>query len=130
MKPSSISNHVLQEVVAKIKAEMHETEEHDSILRDTVEGIKHFSWDTITLELQRKVPTLMQFLCLLVNMQASYMYLSPSFKFLLSISTSKVSPLKVSSHAELFHFNMLVYGNWSSKQVQIQYLFKCQLCVS
>ena len=130
MKPSSISNHVLQEVVAKIKAEMHETEEHDSILRDTVEGIKHFSWDTITLELQRKVPTLMQFLCLLVNMQASYMYLSPSFKFLLSISTSKVSPLKAWSHAELFHFNMLVYGNWSSKQVRIQHLFKCQLCVS
>ena len=59
MKLSSVSNHVLQEVATKIKAEMRQlaSEEHDFILRNTVEGIKHFSWDTITLKLQRKVAT-------------------------------------------------------------------------
>ena len=43
------------------------TSKDDSILRDTVEAVKHFSWDTVTIELQMKTPTLMQLLRSLVR---------------------------------------------------------------
>ena len=35
---------------------------HDSILRDFVEGVKQFSWDTVWLELSRNIPSLMSLL--------------------------------------------------------------------
>ena len=41
--------------------------EHDSIFRDNIEAVKHFSWDTVWLELQNKMPTLLQLLELLVK---------------------------------------------------------------
>ena len=37
-----------------------------SILRDTNEAVKRFSWETVMLELQKNVPTLIKFLQLLV----------------------------------------------------------------
>jgi len=40
---------------------------HDSILRDTVEAVKHFSWETVWLELCKMVPTLMSFFMKLVR---------------------------------------------------------------
>ena len=44
---------VITKLVAKIKAEMRKlsSKEHDSILRDTIEAVKHFHWDTVMLEL-------------------------------------------------------------------------------
>lgn len=119
MKSSSISNHVLQEVAAKIKAEMRQlaSEEHDSILRDTVEGIKHFSWDTITLELQRKVPTLMQLLCLLVKKPAI------SKPFISCLASQLVKDRHPKLGLMQRAVSVMLYGNGSSKQVRIQYLF-------
>ena len=43
------------------------SQSHDSILRDTHEGIKHFSWNTIWTELMAEAPTLMMLLSLIVR---------------------------------------------------------------
>ena len=69
VKSAPTSDKVMREVARKIKKEMNDiaTSEHDSILRDTVEAVKHFSWDTVTIELQMKTPTLMQLLHSLVR---------------------------------------------------------------
>ena len=42
----------------KIKMEMREisSKSHDSILRDVVEAVKHFHWDTVMMELAKKLP--------------------------------------------------------------------------
>ena len=60
---------IMGEVARTIKREMAciSSSDHDSILRDNVEAVKKFSWDTVTLELQSKVPTLMLLLLSLVR---------------------------------------------------------------
>ena len=40
---------------------------HDSILRDSIEAVKHFSWETVWLELCKMLPTLMSLLMELVR---------------------------------------------------------------
>lgn len=40
---------------------------HDSILRDSVEAVKHFNWETVRLELLQQTPTLMSLLTQLVG---------------------------------------------------------------
>ena len=39
---------------------------HDSILKDWYEAVKHFSWETVWVELTTNVPTLMKILSALV----------------------------------------------------------------
>ena len=55
---------IVKKLAVQIKSEMKNisSADHDSILRDSVEAIKHFHWDTVFLELQNKVPTLMSLL--------------------------------------------------------------------
>ena len=64
-----ISKSIISEVSMKIKSEMKDisSKRHDSILRDTIEAVKRFHWDTIWLELQQKMPTLMSLLSQLVR---------------------------------------------------------------
>ncbi len=50
--------------------------DHDSILRDTIEAVKHFSWETVSLELEKKVPTLMSLLRLLVRNPTSWPFIA------------------------------------------------------
>ena len=52
--------HMLNALTSKMKKEIKNIcqLDHNSILRDDIEGIKHFSWETICLELERHVPTL------------------------------------------------------------------------
>ena len=68
MKSAATSDKVIREVARVIK-EMKDLAsiDNDSILRDTVEAVKHFSWETITSELQKKVPSLMRLLQCLVK---------------------------------------------------------------
>ena len=56
--------HVLYSVVKNIKTELKHigSLDHNSILRDTNEGVRQFSWETVWLELNKNVPTLMKFL--------------------------------------------------------------------
>lgn len=58
------SDRVLREIAKTIKDEMKSlaSMERDSILRDNIEAVKHFSWETIYLELEATVPTLIQLL--------------------------------------------------------------------
>lgn len=95
-------------------------EEHDSILSDTVKGIKHFGWDTITLELQRKVPTLMQILRLLVKKPAiAKPFISCLASKLLKDRHPKLSLMQRA-------VSVMLYGNGSSKIVcLIVQVFKC-----
>ena len=55
---------VLNEICRKIRYEMKElsSEASDSVLRDNVEAVKQFHWDTIRMELEKMLPTLMTFL--------------------------------------------------------------------
>lgn len=60
---------VLSKLASKIIAEMKElsSDAHNSILRDQVEAVKHFHWDTVMLELLQKCPTLMTLLSKVVQ---------------------------------------------------------------
>ncbi len=63
------SKTLITKIASKIKAEMRilSSDDSDSILRDTVEAVKNFSWETIRLELNQHTPTLMSLLSLIVN---------------------------------------------------------------
>ena len=52
---------IITEVAINIKSEVKDisSNSHGSVLKDTVQGVKHFSWETITLEILNKMPTLM-----------------------------------------------------------------------
>lgn len=59
------SDKVLREIARTIKQEMKtlaRSMEHDTILRDNIEAVKNFSWDTVFMELNEKVPTLIRLL--------------------------------------------------------------------
>ena len=59
---------VISQIATKIKAEMKDisSDAHDSTLRDLIEAVKHFHWETIMLELSHKIPTLLSLLSQLV----------------------------------------------------------------
>ena len=67
-----MSKSIISEVATKIKSEMKDlsSDAHDSILRDSMEAVKHFHWDTVMLELLDKIPTLMSLLSQLVRRPA------------------------------------------------------------
>ena len=50
---------VIRKLASKIRAEMKSLSggDHDSILRDTIEAVKNFHWETVMLELLKKVQT-------------------------------------------------------------------------
>lgn len=55
---------VITEVIKHIQNEMKAicSDKHDSILRDSIDGIKQFSWNTVWVEMITKMPTLMKLL--------------------------------------------------------------------
>ncbi len=69
VKNEATSEKDLREVGLIVKKEMKDpaSVQSDSILQDTVEAVKHFSWETIIFELQSKVPTLIKLLQYLVK---------------------------------------------------------------
>ncbi len=58
------SDRILLEVARKIKSEMKfmGSVDNDSILRDSIQALKQFSWDTVYLELEANIPTLVKLL--------------------------------------------------------------------
>ena len=56
------SGRIICQVAQKIKTEMKHisSDAHDAILRDNVEAVKYFHWDTVMLELQTTLITLLQ----------------------------------------------------------------------
>ena len=64
MRTPSTFDRLIREIAKKIKKEMKSLAslDHDSILRDDFEALKHFSWETVYLELEKNVPTLIKLL--------------------------------------------------------------------
>ena len=108
-----LAKSVLSQVANKIKAEMKHMSSgrHDSILRDTVEAVKHFSWETVNLELTREVPTLVVLLSQLVARPSER---KPLLCFLTSvILKSRHQHLCLVQRA----VSVMMYGNGTAKQV-------------
>ena len=63
------SGAVISSIARQVKGEIHQlcSVEHDTVLRDCIEAVKFFNWETIRLELEQKVPTLMILLKSLVK---------------------------------------------------------------
>ena len=110
---------IVKKLAVKIKSEMKNisSADHDSILRDSVEAIKHFHWDTVFLELQNKVPTLMSLLKQIVKLPAEK-------KSLLCFLGSQLLKSR-HQHMGLVQraISVMLYGNGTAKQV-------CLLCKS
>lgn len=113
VKSAPTSDKVMREVAKTIKKEMADIASlrSDSLLRDTVEAVKHFSWSTLTLELQAKAPTLMSLLRTLVRNPVN------SKPFIASIACQ----LLKDSHPKLGLMqravSVMLYGNGTSKNV-------------
>jgi len=108
-----ISKGILAKIVAKIKSEMRDISStaHDSILRDTVEAVKHFHWETVFLELEKKLPTLMSFLSQLVGTQ-------PQRKPLLCLVSSQLLKARHQKMGLVQRaVSVMMYGNCTTKQV-------------
>lgn len=115
VQSSPTSGKVMREVMRTIKREMRELSslDQDSILRDNVEAVKHFSWETVTLELQHKLPTLIQLLCCLVRNQ-SKPFISSLACQLLKDNHPKLGLMQRA-------VSVLLYGNGTSKHVSPEY---------
>ena len=99
----------LLQVANKIKSEMKavSSDAHDSILRDTVEGVKHFSWETVWLELSKNMPTLISLLSQIVRQGR------PLISFLSSqLLKSRHQRLCLVQRA----ISVMMFGNGAAKQ--------------
>ena len=109
----STSKSVLDKVAIRIKSEMKalSSTKHDSILRDSVEAVKHFHWDTVMIELSRNLPTLMSLLSRLVGHPADR---NPLLCLMASqILKSRHQHLGLVQRA----VSVMMYGNGTAKQV-------------
>lgn len=110
--PSSTSTIV--EMARKIRAEMKRlsSDVHDSILRDTVTAVKQFHWDTVMLEYEKMLPTLVM---LLRNLIPKPMNKKPLICFVASLLLkSRHQRMGLVQRA----VSIMLYGNGSSKQVR------------
>ena len=109
----TLAKSVISQVANKVKTEMKDVSSgrHDSILRDTVEAVKRFSWETVNLELTDKVPTLMALLSQLVPYPSER---KPLLCFLASvILKARHKHLCLVQRA----VSVMMYGNGTAKQV-------------
>ena len=109
-----MSAKVLLEVTRKIKRELRamSSDDHSSILRDTTEAVKHFSWETVMLELEHSAPTLIKFLQLLVPQPLNR---KPLICFIASlILKARHQRLCLVQRA----VSVMLYGNGVGKQVR------------
>ena len=108
--------YTVAELSRKILLEMRELSSapHDSILRDTVEAVKNFHWDTVLLKYKKMIPTLVMLLEALLPKRANT---KPLICFVASL-------LVKSRHQRLClvqrAVSVMLYGNGSSKQVRIR----------
>ena len=104
---------MLKEVCGAIKVEMKQlsSDKHDSVLRDNIEAVKHFHWDTVMLEMEKMIPTLISILKHLVP--------SPSQnKPLVALIASQLLKARHQRMGLVQRaVSVMLYGNGSSKQV-------------
>jgi L1 cell adhesion molecule like protein len=101
---------LIQEMACQIKKEMKHvcSESHDSILRDSVDGVKQFSWETVWVELQRNIPTLITLLEELVSNDR------PLLCLIVSMLLKKRYPKMGLVQRAI---SILLYGNGTNAQV-------------
>ena len=108
-----LSKSVITQLAARIKSEMKylSSDANDSVLRDTVEAVKDFSWETVRLEFNRHLPTVMSFLSMIVNKPSERI---PLMCFIASL-------LLKCQHQRLClvqrAVSVMLYGNGCAKQV-------------
>ena len=119
VKSAPTSSKVLREIALRIKREMNElaTVEHHSILQDNVEAVKHFSWETVILELRRKVPTLMHLLAMLVKKT------SESSAFMASLACQILKDQHPKLGLMQRAVSVMLYSYGTSKQVSCCFLY-------
>ena len=108
-----VGKYILNEVIKLIKREIKIicSMSHDSILRDNIEAVNHFSWETVWLELLANVPILMQILSALIpNPQDDKPLLCLIASMLLKRRLPKMGLVQRA-------ISLLLYGNGNSKQV-------------
>ena len=108
-----MSKSIIAEIATKIKSEMKalSSDAQDSILRDSVEAVKHFHWETVMLELLHNTPTLMSLLSQLVRRPAVQ---KPLLCFLASqLLKSRHHHMGLVQRA----VSVMMYGNGTAKQV-------------
>jgi len=95
----------------KIRAERRKlcSLDHNSVLRNTSEAVKHFSWKVVLEELQSNMPTLVKFLKRMFS-QCSSPILCMVVSQLLKFVSSKMALVQRA-------ISVLIYGNGASKQV-------------
>jgi len=104
---------IIPKLAIKIRGEMKRasSRDHDSILRDSVEAIKHFHWETVRLELVQQLPTLMSLLAHLVGRPSER---SPLLCLLASIILKcRHQPMALVQRA----ISVMLYGHGTAKQV-------------
>ena len=110
MKSQAVYKPMVTELSRKCKTEMRDltSSEHDSILRDTREAVKRFSWETVMLE---KLPTLVLLLKGIIPFPQNQ---RPLLCLLLSqIVKSRHQRLCLVQRV----ISVMFYGNGTSKQV-------------
>ena len=113
------------EVAKRVRKEMKEicAKTHNSILRDSHEVVKCFSWQTIWLEYVQKMPTLLNLLSNLVSdVEKS--------KSLLCLIISMILKDRVKQMFLVQRgISVLMYGNGTTKQVCL-FIHIVHVCVS
>lgn len=104
---------IIVKIALRIKEEMKKlsSKSHDSVLRDSIEGVRCFHWETVRLELVQNVPTLTALLSLLVGKSTQR---SPLLCMLASmILKSRHQHMGLVQRA----VSVMLYGNGTAKQV-------------
>ena len=105
------SEHVISVITQQMREEMKEicSKKHNSMLRDSHEAVKMFSWETIWLELEAKLPIMFNFFQKLLP-KAEKKFLA----FLMSLILKKRC-----KHMSLVQraISVVLYGNAAKKQV-------------
>ena len=107
MKSQAVYKPMVTELSRKCKTDMRDlaSSEHDSILRDTREAVKRFSWETVMLEFERKLPTLVLLLFLTPQIRDHF--------YACFIVKSRHQRLCLVQRV----ISVMFYGNGTSKQV-------------
>lgn len=87
------------------------SDSHDSILRDRLEAVKHFAWDTVYLEYCKMIPTLIMFLENFIPKPSSKrMLICFVASILLKCRHQRMSLVQRA-------ISIMLYGNGSTKKV-------------
>ena len=103
---------IVSKLACKIQHEMKDlsSDSYDSILRDSVEAVKNFNWETVRLELIQEMPTLMSLLSQLIGQCSHHSLLCLIATMILK---SRHRHMGLVQRA----ISVMLYGNGTAKEV-------------